>query len=100
MKENEGVYEKLDIDGIDARIEIAKQTQHTTNCFGTAFYFSGVTEKDGLLLTPNEYVSKLSKLDKPEIGCLVIFAFSEDPRGAYHIGIVTGIEPLLITHRL
>lgn len=83
----------------DARVESAKTTPGTTNCLGTALYLAGKAPVDGWLRAPAAYdlVAAFPKLDAPIVGCLVVFAVLG--RYVFHMGVVTSVDPLLVTHR-
>lgn len=86
--------------------EIAPKTK--IECFGTAFYVAGVTsypKSVDFFLAPI-YFKKLELLDQPKVPCLLgIYALTpKDQRllgdeYLHHIAIVTGTDPIKITHR-
>ena len=88
------------------RIKIASERQVGSNCIDTALFWIGVTpdESDTELPKP-DFLEKygMQKIDKPELGCVVTFAY-ETYSGIglriAHIGVVIEANPgFQIAHR-
>jgi hypothetical protein len=100
------------------RIALCRNT-FRANCIGTARYLLGQEEDD--VFVPAEtgfptYLAGLKRLNEPKLGCIVVWTWKpsswlgepleiEAKTGkypiveVYHMGIVTSLEPLGITHR-
>lgn len=81
---------------INRRAALCKGTRRS-NCIGTALYLVGEKEKDefeSIWNVPELTHLKISKT--PILGCLIAWQTYSRTR---HLGVVTSITPLLITHR-
>ena len=77
--------------------------EELTNCIGTALFLVGEIDEERVVWDTEEiirYLSRLKVLEKPEKGCIVSWEdkFSRCINPA-HVGIVTNIDPLLVTSR-
>jgi hypothetical protein len=77
-----------------------------SNCIGTALYLAGLEGKDvsrsgeRVLWEKWPFLNESGKLREPEEGALIAWMVSNgDTVEFQHMGIVTGINPLRITHR-
>lgn len=81
-------------------INIRKKSikQNTSNCIGTALYLVGEKEIDEYIWDEQyEILNGISEKKEPEIGFLVGWCSIEGE--IYHLGVITKVNPLLITHR-
>lgn len=81
------------------RIAKCRGTERS-NCRGTAMYLVSEQRFDvglDLHFFKDEYLSRMPPLTLPVQGCLVSW---ESYERVLHIGIVSSVEPLLVTHRL
>ena len=86
---------------VHKRIRLAKRHKTFTNCFGTALYLAGIIKQDKFIPRIWDYDSELERLtilDQPEVYSLAIFRRGTN-KYVDHIAIVTGINPILLTHR-
>lgn len=83
------------------RIESAKSNRiGGSNCRGTALYLAGLVEMEFEHTSERaeSFINNLEILEEPEEPCLVIFKRYRDCFIS-HMGIITGVNPLLVTHR-
>ena len=90
------------------RITLAKQTSGDRNCVSTALYIIGEREKDEYIPTKNikidisEDIDTLREIEDPRIGSLAVWSYriaGVFNRRVMHMGVVTGLNPTVITHR-
>jgi hypothetical protein len=95
-----------------ARVRIAScRDSNRSNCIGTALYISGEEDSDDFFGIHWVHEARLKNLLRPEapvLGCLVGWqgkVFPNSPTSIHnpilvnHLGLVTSLEPLLVTHR-
>jgi hypothetical protein len=81
-----------------------------TDCYGTALYIAGKTDKDEMFgfIEVKRYLKKLKTLIKPKVPCIVAYVGPTPPElqfvrtsnnFVHHLGIVTSVDPLLIAQR-
>ncbi|GEM_PF-4242389 len=85
------------------RIKLAKRHKIFTNCFGTSLYIVGILNKDRFVSRVWDYepeIEKLARLDKPELGSLVIFRKGTG-KGRYidHMALVLSVNPTRVIQR-
>ena len=76
------------------------QEKFSSNCIGTALYLAEIQEKDTGVNTHEafrEYFKKLPVLESAREGCLVAW---NNGSQIVHCGVITSLEPLLVTHRV
>jgi hypothetical protein len=91
---------------INERIALCRGTERS-NCIGTSLYIAGEKDKDEFHRLSEAYESlmNLTKLPNPTCGCLIAWHYhhliSAGECGIYtvHMGVVTSINPLLVTSR-
>jgi hypothetical protein len=84
------------------RVTLCRHTKRS-NCVGTALYIIGAQKEDRSvdlvdsdLESLTAYLKKLEQIPAPIEGCLVVW---EGLIPITHIGVVTSVNPLLITNR-
>ncbi len=83
------------------RIRLAKKHKKLTNCFGTSLYIAGILDRDIFVSRVWDYeseIGKLTKLDGPELGSLVIFRKGEE-RFVDHMAVVLSLNPTRVIQR-
>jgi hypothetical protein len=84
-----------------ARLDLAKVNNCCANCIGTALYLIGCVNAD-CHIEPEEfdgvYDSNLTRLTDPQAYCLAL-VFHSDTGKVLHAGVVTRVDPVLVTHR-
>jgi hypothetical protein len=90
-KEKEDIFEEM-----KNRINTLKASG-ISNCIGTAFYIAGEKNKDrNIYRGHEEHLKKLTEKNFPEKGFLIAWC---DGNEIYHLGVITNLNPLLVTHR-
>jgi hypothetical protein len=84
------------------RINIAKKCYWNKNCVGTALFVAGESKKD-VYATPYFYdmaASGLPLLSEPCFGAIAVWDERLEKKvTVLHMGIVTQVNPTLVTHR-
>lgn len=85
------------------RLQEARQNGLHCNCIGTALFLTGEKRNDDYI-DPSEVYKKLrglEQLDEPVEGCLIVWHEPDfdKTRWTAHMGVVTLVDPLLVTHR-
>jgi hypothetical protein len=80
------------------------------NCIGSALYIVGASyyDEDRAISTyqaHEDYLKHMIRLSEPSLGCIVAWLQpmnnkSPRPLDTVHMGVITSVDPLLVTHRL
>lgn len=72
-----------------------------SNCIGTALFLTGEIRSDRYVDTDDvNSLKKLRRVDGPVLGGLIAWQhYKKRITITYHLGVVTSLDPLLITHR-
>jgi len=93
------------------RIKLAEKTTCKTNCIGFAFYllgyidpekYVGYTKNDPHVKVVEPYLSRMTKIENPDLGDLVVFRNDNDKYGkrVEHMGLIIDFDPYpVICHR-
>lgn len=87
------------------RVSKLKPSGEKASCFGTALYLAGLRETE-VVVDVFEFADAfeaLTKLDGPELGAIVAFAWADYPYEGQtfynHAGLITSLTPLQIVNR-
>jgi hypothetical protein len=82
-----------------------------SNCSGTALYITGERPKEGYVgsVVARAYLSRMVRIEEPVVGCLAAWQGNKEWEGPFlalarelkiaHLGVITSVDPVLITHR-
>jgi len=89
---------------MNSRIESCRSTRRS-NCHGTAFYIIGEQGNDEYVGKKSDSLFNMKMLAAPIEGCLVAFVplrslVDRVKNFPKHSGVVTSLDPLLVTHRI
>lgn len=80
------------------RINRTWRTQSETNCIGTALFITGEIPYEIIVWNDRKrFFSLLKKAKKSHYGAIMMWHYPEEKFS--HAGVITGLEPLLITYR-
>ena len=84
---------------LESKLVLCRKTWYLSDCYGTAFYLAGLKEDDELVTTEEaeKYIKDLPVSQEHVLHCLAIFYVQEEKK---HMGLITKMDPVCITHRL
>jgi hypothetical protein len=105
--------EKAYLSQMKSRIALCNWSRwlRESNCSGTALYITGERPREGYVgsLIARAYLSRMVRIDAPIVGCLAAWQGNREWEGPFlaisnelriaHLGVITSVDPVLITHR-